>query len=771
MSKYLVFIILFFSFFHEAFSQNWKAQWITNAGVKNLPNTWIGFRNIITVENLPSKVIARIATDTKYWLYLNGKMVVFEGGLKRGPNPSDTYYDEVDISSWLSPGRNIIGLKVWYFGKDGFSHNNSGKAGLLFDCQVEGLSVLSNYSWESLLLDEYTTAPDPQPNYRLAESSLLYDARKAVGKWYTDTLIKMEKAVELGEAGSAPWNKLVARPIPLLKDYGLKNYIDKHIIPGKLGDTIICKLPYNAQVTPYLKIQSASAGKAISIFTDNYLTYNGGANYIRSEYITTTGVQDYESLGWVNGHYVYYVIPAGAKVLELKYRETGYNTDFSGSFKCSNAFFNTLWEKSLRTLYLNMRDTYMDCPDRERAQWSGDAVNQSGQSFYSLSASSHSLAKKWLYEIVDWQKPDSTLFSPVPAGNWNKELPDQMLATIGYYGLWNYYLNTADIQTLQHAYGPAKKYLSVWKPDGNGLVEFRGGDWTWGDWGDNKDTVLIFHSFYYLALKGMYESALVLNKTEDAQLFKNSMRVFKAAFNKKYWNGNAYRNPAYKGATDDRVQALAVVSGIAEEDKYSHILTVFKNEEHASPYIEKYVFEAMFQMGEPDLAMQRHKKRFEKMVNHTGFTTLWEGWNFNEPKYGGGTIKHSWSGGALTVLSQYLCGISPLQPGYTLFQIKPQTGNIKNASAIVPSVAGEIKTSFINKKNALTVHAVVPPTTSAMIVLPQAYKKIKLNGKLAWKNGKYLDESFPIEKSQPGYLKFKINEGNWKLVAIKKREA
>src|SRR5690606_11747725 len=135
------------------------------------------------------------------------------------------------------------------------------------------------------------------------------------------------------------------------------------------------------------------------------------------------------------------------------------------------------------------------------------------------------------------------------------------------------------------------------------------------------------------------------------------------------------------------------------------------------------------------------------------------------------TINHSWSGGALTVLSQYLCGVSPLQPGYTLFQIKPQTGNIKNASAIVPSVAGEIKTSFINKKTTLVVHAVVPSTTSAIIVLTQAYKKIKLNGKVAWKNGKYLDESFPIEKSQTGHLKFKINAGNWKLVAIKKREA
>ena len=35
----------------------------------------------------------KIAADTKYWLYVNGELVVREGGLKRGPNPTDSYYD------------------------------------------------------------------------------------------------------------------------------------------------------------------------------------------------------------------------------------------------------------------------------------------------------------------------------------------------------------------------------------------------------------------------------------------------------------------------------------------------------------------------------------------------------------------------------------------------------------------------------------------------------------------------------------------------------
>jgi alpha-L-rhamnosidase len=33
-------------------------------------------------------------------------MVVFEGGLKRGSNPKDTYYDEVDLTPYLKKGDN-----------------------------------------------------------------------------------------------------------------------------------------------------------------------------------------------------------------------------------------------------------------------------------------------------------------------------------------------------------------------------------------------------------------------------------------------------------------------------------------------------------------------------------------------------------------------------------------------------------------------------------------------------------------------------------------
>lgn len=765
MNKPIFLLILLLSCTHEIFSQDWKAQWITDPQVENSQNTWIAFRKKVTINNIPSEVIARIAVDSKYWLWINGEMVVFEGGLKRGPNPKGTYYDEIDIAPWLKEGENIIAVKVWYFGKEGFAHNSSGKAGLIFDCQSSQFTILSDQTWQSKILDAYQTAGKPFPNYRLAEPSLLYDARKDPGSWHSDTSVKMDNAVEIS-TGSGPWNALAARPIPFFKDFGLKKYDHTRTISSVDYDTIICELPYNAQITPYMRIEAPQAGKKIIIFTDNYLHYNGGANYIRSEYITRTGIQEYESLGWINGHKVYYVVPEGVKVLDLKFRETGYDTDFAGDFTCSDPFYNTLWEKARRTLYVTMRDNYMDCPDRERAQWTGDAVNQSGQAFYALSPSSHALNSKWLNEIIDWQRPTGVLYAPVPSGNWDKELPGQLLATIGFYGLWNHYLHTGDRETLAHAYGPAKEYLNLWERDSSGLVKFRAGDWTWGDWGDEKDIVLIYSSFYYLALKGMYHAAVALENNSDADFYSSFILIFKREFNNRYWNGQAYRNPEYDGQTDDRVQALAVVSGIADKDKYPQLLKNFKEHEHASPYMEKYVMEALFQMGEVDFALERHKKRFERMVNHPEFSTLWEGWNFNDPEYGGGTINHSWSGGGLIVLSQYLSGITPVEPGYKTFQITPQPGSMESASATVSSVAGKIRSSFENTKNEFSLNAEVPEGTTAIIGVPSTYEQITLNKEVAWSDGQYKNTSIAFKDSDATYIKFKVPAGKWKFTAI-----
>ena len=279
-------------------------------------------------------------------------------------------------------------------------------------------------------------------------------------------------------------------------------------------------------------------------------------------------MQAYENLGWLNGQKVYYIIPKGVKVLQLGYRETGYNTEFAGSFTSSDPFLNTLWEKAQRTLYINMRDNYMDCPDRgARAMDRCDASLESGEVTYALSTSSDMLSRKWLHEINWLAKADSSVFAPVPSGSWTLELPDQSAASMGYYGLWNYYQNTGDKQTLVDLYDGAKKFIDRWKINKKGTVNLP--FFIWGDWGDNRDLLVMHNCWYYLAIKGLQKMAVELGKTDDAAKYAGIMTAFKVNYNNQFWNGTAYRDSAYKHETDDRGQALSVVSGLADADKIS----------------------------------------------------------------------------------------------------------------------------------------------------------------------------------------------------------
>ena len=124
---YLLLLLVALVFTTEAKSE-WKASWIVPSMCTSEANSWIVYRKTVDIEKVPEALTANIAADSKYWLWINGEMVVFEGGLKRGPSISDTYYDEVEIAPYLKKGENTIALLVWYFGRNGFSHIRSGTA-------------------------------------------------------------------------------------------------------------------------------------------------------------------------------------------------------------------------------------------------------------------------------------------------------------------------------------------------------------------------------------------------------------------------------------------------------------------------------------------------------------------------------------------------------------------------------------------------------------------------------------------------------------------
>ena len=746
----LLFLICCLLIQKPAFPQRtWTGDWI-GPHAANDSNSWVCYRQTIHLGTVPRLALTQISTDSKYWLAINGRLIVREGQLKRGPNPRDTYYDELDIAPYLHAGNNKISILTWYWGKNGFSHQSSGQTALLFES--EALHLFSDSNWRVSPQPAYYSISGTQPNFRLAETNIGFDARKN-RDWINGSATGWDKAVSFGKPPTGPWNHLVKRPIPFWKDFGLKNYTDFR--SSEDGQTLIAKLPYNAQVNPYFKIV-APAGLIVDIRTDNYLT-DGRKDLasVRTEYITKSGEQEFECPGWMNGHNVLYHMPKGIRVLALKYRETGYATSFAGHFSCDDPMLNALWKKAQRTLYLNMRDNYFDCPDRERAQWWGDAELEIGQSFYALDTFSSLLSRKAIQNLIDWQRPDSSLFSPIPAGNWSKELPLQTLA--GIYGIGVYFRYTGDTILIRQIYPALNNYLALWKQGVDSLVIHRPGGWDWADWGKNIDVPLLDNAWYVLALQTVSKMAYLSGDTASGMMMVRKADAIGKTFDKEFWRGDAYRSDFRKGLTDERGQALAVLAGIVPKERYPQLKGLFDTTSNASPYMEKYVLEALYKMNEPEAALKRMKRRYHKMITDPG-STLWELFNRED----GGTDNHAWSGGPLTILSQFAAGVAPEQPGYSVYHIFPQMGDLNEIHSVQQTVKGDIRIDLLRTYRQFQASTTILPDSRAIIGIPAAkgdrMNTISVNGKTIWRHGIFdvAAQDLVYLGQKEGYIQFSV---------------
>jgi hypothetical protein len=728
-------------------------------------NLWTCYRKQFSLAQKPTQALARIAVDSKYWLWVNGKLAIYEGSLKRGPTPRDTYFDEVDLAPFLQAGNNTIAVLAWHWGKDGYSHKNSGKNGFLFELDADSrFSLGSDATWKVLPHPAFGRTGEPHPNYRMPDDNVHFDARLDLGAWtapeFDDSTWK--PAVAFGLPPMAPWNRLLPRPIPQWRISDLLPYENAQEFPKiSKGQEIIARLPRNITISPYLKIR-ARAGLTIDMRTDNY---KGGSEYnYRSEYITKEGVQEFESFPYLNGHWVIYNIPSGVEILDLRYRESRYDTDFVGAFECNDPSLNSLWLKARNTMNINMRDSIQD-PDRERAQWWGDIVILMNQIFYTCDDRAIPLIRKAIDNLIDWQRADGVLYSPVPAGSWHDELPMQMLLSIGEKGFWNYYQQTGDREAIARSYAAISRYLALWNFDENGLAIHRAGGWDWGDWGENIDMPVMENALLYQAFRTAILMARLTGHEADVAGYEAKLQRIEASYHKIFWNGREYRSPGYTGQTDDRGHALAVIFGLAKPAQWPAIHEVFQREFHSSPYMEKFVLEALFQMNQAPTAFARMKSRYAKMVE-SPLSTLWEGWGIGPEGYGGGSYNHGWAGGPITLLHEYAAGIQPTSPAYETYRVKPQLGPLRSLDCTSHTIKGLVKVNIRRYDESFHLKLHSPEKTTATVIVPLkelAHSAIRVNKQPLWSQGKAIG-SVPgvrVIGEADGSVSFEVSPGSW----------
>ena len=961
------------------------ANWIW-ADAEVFPEQWVSMRKTFTLEEVPAEAFARISADTKYWLWINGEMVIFEGQLKLGDSRTTWYYDMEDISDYLTEGENTIAVQIYYSGKSSGTTVDTTVPSFLFDAEIGDTLVCSDTTWRAVLDPAYEDS-GIEEQVRLGESSARYNAAKEMidingNKWTDKTFddsdwayaVNQDEKIKANSISSStfytktdPRRKLVLRSIPqwyvgevntytadgangtnvytqekcgfvplslpeeyvleaevivesgkeasiglcvCVKDadnlymqqisfirgsgntfngvaykphtrlngswksvtnnltntdfgktlYDPSNGIDnrcgtKHtvrievdantiktymngtllgsvtdtslvragstvgirqdanellkvysfkvtdasgkeiynagidesdkgdIIPGFYnmhteGSNALSKLAYNnvsvdasgdkyvtvrncrmgvsegtthytytitnetnQQGTPYLKVKSKNGGELIEIISDS--NYSRDAIYY--QYVTKAGEQSWEALGWMNGYVLTFTAPESVEIIELGFRPSGYNTKETGSVVTDNDVINQIYREAYDTLYICMRDTYMDCPDRERSQWWGDAVSNMQQAAYAMDADAALLYAKTLKQVIGFVKNNGALPSKVAIGLGDSELPMQSLA--GVHSFWQYYMYYGDDALLIEAYPYLVEYLELWTVSKNGVIGHRAGNWDWFDWGDHPDQPVIETCWYYIALESVLKIANLEGSgatDEDIEFLTSRTNVISRNFDTLYWDDtkNAYYGSTDNEIADDRANAMAVYAGLADEAHYDGILAVLTGTYNASPYMEKYVLEAMYWMGASDEAVERTLNRYTPIAED-GYPTLPEAWSLK-----GGTKNHAWTGGPLSMLYMYNAGITPTSPGFETVKIRPQLGTLNSVNAKVERDSGVILVNVTKGSEEYALSVTIPNGSSGGVIYVPRIKgvdtMVKLGETVLYANGTAISENMPL---------------------------
>lgn len=723
--------LAYYTSLEEYKKTDWNgAKWIWASTTS--ANSYVAFRKTFSLDKVPAEAVANIAAESKYYLWMNEELAVFDGASKRGATPYDGFYEQVDLADYLKQGENTLVILVSYNGRGGNSSVDPGKAGLLFEMQAGDVTVVSDSSFKANRLRAYRNQgllgadwPNYSQSSMLAEWNVYYDARESVGDYTASDFddSSWEGATVVCEAGAQPFNDTYLSVIPLMKFDKEYTFLESEYIGQKLTqDTIITiDLPENMQFSPYFELTAESSGLRFTYYT-NTLT-SQGIDSFRDDYVTAGGAQTYESLPWRSGSQLIIEAPAGITFTKIGYRRSGYDSERSGSFVTENEDVNTLWEKAVNTLLICMRDTYMDCPERERSPYIGDAANQIGETFYSLDENSWAMTKKTILNIIGWTKTDNCipLRSPSLATNEN---PVQTLNFL--VSVYEYLLYTGDEATVRLFYPVAVNYLKLWELNDDGSIVYRDGTFMWVDWGDGADAEVLQNCWYYYALSSTQKLAKALNISSDEAFFTERIQKVAAGFEKFRKQGGYSSGTAY----DDRANAMAVVSGLADEDMYDEILNVLTTTYGASPYMEKFVEEALCLMGEYDACLTRMLTRYQPMIDDKD-STLWELWEKDA-----GTINHGWTGGSLTVLSKYFGGISPESAGYESYSVR-LTDEFSSLSMSVVTPEGTLSYSIKRAEDGTVTISVEAIDAEGSLYIPASWGTVAAGSATVTKDGDF----------------------------------
>ncbi|MBP3961863.1 trehalase family glycosidase [Paenibacillus lignilyticus] len=709
------------------------------------PNMYVDFRKKIALGHV--NVIVKVSACQEYQLFVNGQLA------GRGPSPCSPewqYYDEINISSFLQEGENVLSAVVYHFGdKDIVTNQMQGPGGFWLQLEsAEGEMLLgSDASWSCRISPRWETR-----NHRISRwggFNEIYVVDREDGwqekEYVEEDWLQAGIVARIGDAEN-PWTHLIPAEIaPLHREqvhpaaiirteanYGSVIGASELLARSPAaGMSVDCSAPYSLPGVvfdygrevvgrPVIIIEAPEGGvmrlaygESLELqYVDTFVLRRG------NNAVSTFGRRACRFL-----QLSFLAAPKPLTVKELVFEHQHYDFKQQGTFVTNEERLNRIWDVSCYTTLMNSQDHLEDCPWREKALWVADAVVM-GKVIYHVYGDT-ALLRKSLLQGARIQNEDGSIPGTGPERN------AQMLTDFcGHWllGVRDYWRYSGDCATIEQLW-PNLLKLTDWfgaQKDETGLFAQadRPGWWCFIDWTvhiDKRDKVTCINALYVAVLEAMSEMSLALGKFEVSVDYRKHADQLKLDIRRQLWLAD-------KEAFTDCIIGNTLSTNLSLQTNFLAAWCGIMTEAETTRFIERYydtnalveikgaffqhiVLEVFVRMGMTGRALELIRGYWGAMVDR-GATTWWETFDASTPHgvtpstYGGNVPTYLWEGPLVSqchawgaspayILHQLISGIDVLRLGQGIIRLrKPADEGPDRLSAELPTRNGLIRAEW-----------------------------------------------------------------------------
>jgi len=403
--------------------------------------------------------------------------------------------------------------------------------------------------------------------------------------------------------------------------------------------------------------------------------------------------------------------------------------DSASSLDSSDATLNAVWDLCKHTMKATSAfGIYID-GERERTPYEADAY---------INELSHFACD--LDPRVERQTVEYLLKHPTWPTEWSLHVP--MIVAADYEA-------TGDTNFVARNYDRLKTKLLTNRAREDGLLRaYAIVDWPGAERdgyndghaapGDNREIGpeinTVVNAFYYHALQRMALLARALNKDGDAREFVAKARQVYDSFNKIFFDATRGIYIDGEGSTHASLHAnmFPLAFGLVPADREAKVAGFVQSRGMAcSVYGAQYLLEALFQSGHADDAVKlmtdKSGRGWWHMID-VGSTMTLEAWDVRFKN--NLTWNHAWGSAPANIISRFVLGVRPLEPGYRKILVAPQPGTLQWATGKVPTPLGPV---LVNVQNgdSFRLEVTIPAGATARLGLPRRDgAQVILDGKI-----------------------------------------